>query len=214
MAGIRDPEPDGSGEKTDEPSAWRAADLVHRIVAGDREAERELAERYERGLRVILGRTTRDRQAQDDLFQDTVRLAIEKIRRGDVREPDRLSGFIVALARNLAIQHYRRAAADAARTRPEETAATAELPSRDEGPLEQLVRDENAGIVRQVLSEMSSRRDREILFRYYLDEQDKERVCADLGLSSLHFNRVLFRARERFRELYLRAAARDRGGAR
>jgi RNA polymerase sigma-70 factor (ECF subfamily) len=211
LPGIRDFEPGRSGETTDEPAASGAADLVRRIVAGDRDAERELAQRYERGIRVMLARTTRDRHTRDDLFQETFRLAIEKIRRGDVREPDRLSGFIVALARNLAIDHYRRAAQ--ARLRAGDAAATAELPSGGEGPVEQLVRDDNARIVRQVLSEMHSPRDREILFRYYLDEQDKERVCADLGLTSVHFNRVLFRARERFRELYLRAAGGDRGGA-
>jgi RNA polymerase sigma-70 factor (ECF subfamily) len=36
-------------------------------------------------------------------------------------------------------------------------------------------------------------------------EEDKARICADLGLSSLHFNRVLNRARDRYRELYLEA---------
>ena len=49
---------------------------------------------------------------------------------------------------------------------------------------------------------VSSDRDREILFRFYLAEDDKERICRDLGLTAVHFNRVLFRARERFRELY------------
>ena len=33
-------------------------------------------------------------------------------------------------------------------------------------------------------------------------EDDKERICRDLGLTAVHFNRVLFRARERFKELY------------
>ena len=33
-------------------------------------------------------------------------------------------------------------------------------------------------------------------------------VCPELGLSSLHFNRVLYRARERFRQLYEQTAKR------
>ena len=49
---------------------------------------------------------------------------------------------------------------------------------------------------------MKSARDRQVLFRFYIAEENKEDICSDLGLSSLHFNRVLFRARERFRELY------------
>jgi RNA polymerase sigma-70 factor (ECF subfamily) len=55
-----------------------------------------------------------------------------------------------------------------------------------------------------VLAELPSERDRQVLFRFYLAEEDKDQICKDLGLSSLHFNRVVFRARERYRDLYLK----------
>jgi RNA polymerase sigma-70 factor (ECF subfamily) len=71
---------------------------------------------------------------------------------------------------------------------------------------------ERAALVRRVLAEMPSERDRQILFRFYLAEDDKESICLDLGLTSLHFNRVLFRARERYRELYEETAAGLSGG--
>ena len=44
-------------------------------------------------------------------------------------------------------------------------------------------------------------RDREILRRYYLSDDDKQRICQDLQLTSAHFDRVLFRAKQRMREL-------------
>jgi hypothetical protein len=37
------------------------------------------------------------------LYQETFRIALEKIRRGDVREPEKLSGFMGGIARNLVI---------------------------------------------------------------------------------------------------------------
>jgi hypothetical protein len=46
-----------------------------------------------------------------------------------------------------------------------------------------------------------------VLFRFYLAEDKKEQICADLGLSGLHFNRVLHRARERYLELYKRLSS-------
>jgi RNA polymerase sigma-70 factor (ECF subfamily) len=55
------------------------------------------------------------------------------------------------------------------------------------------------------MAELPSARDRQLLYRFYLGEEDKERICVDLKLTSLQFNRVLHRARERFRELYQRA---------
>jgi RNA polymerase sigma-70 factor, ECF subfamily len=199
-----DDAPDSTSDATEESAADRCRDLVRRIVDGDRDAERELVERYWRGIRIVLGRSSRDRAALDDLCQDTFRIALEKIRRGDIREPERLSGFMVMLARNLAIEHHRRVARQAERL--QESAASDREPLGPADPLERLLQAENAQVVRQVLAELPSDRDREILFRYYLAEEDKDRICADLGLSSLHFNRVLFRARARYRELYTRLA--------
>ncbi|MCP4664535.1 MAG: hypothetical protein GY856_54820 [bacterium] len=57
---------------------------------------------------------------------------------------------------------------------------------------------------------MPTERDREVLSRFYLAEEDKEQICCDLGLAGEHFKRVLFRARRRFKKLY---EARVPGGA-
>ncbi|HEV2666451.1 MAG TPA: hypothetical protein VG324_16150, partial [Blastocatellia bacterium] len=72
-------------------------------------------------------------------------------------------------------------------------------------PLEELLQKERAAIARQIINELKSDRDRQVLFRFYIAEEEKKRICEDLGLTSLHFNRVLFRARERYRELYEKA---------
>jgi RNA polymerase sigma-70 factor (ECF subfamily) len=174
-------------------------ELVARIERGDRSAEEDLVRRYQRGVIVILAGARRDPPAVDDLFQETFRIAIEKIRSGALRDPARLPGFICALARNLTIGHFRRAASRATSVLTEEQP----LASPGPDPLEDVLRAERSAVVRRVLSEMSSERDRRILFRFYIAEDDKEEICRDLGLTSRHFNRVLFRARERYRDLYL-----------
>ena len=46
---------------------------------------------------------------------------------------------------------------------------------------------------------MKSMRDRTLLVRYYL--RDEQGICKDLGLTEPSFNVVLFRARSRFLEL-------------
>jgi RNA polymerase sigma-70 factor (ECF subfamily) len=176
--------------------------LVGRIQAGDAAAESELVSRYARGVRMIVGRGTRDRSIIDDLCQETFRIALEKIRRGDVRDARRLSGFMCGLARNLTIDHFRR-------VRPADSIASADPWDPAPSQLERLLADERAVIARKVLAELESDRDRQILFRFYVAEESKARICADLGLSSLHFNRVLFRARERYRALYQTMADKD-----
>jgi RNA polymerase sigma-70 factor (ECF subfamily) len=55
--------------------------------------------------------------------------------------------------------------------------------------------------VRKLIGELPTDRDQQLLLRFYVAEEEKETICAELGLDSLHFNRVLFRARQRFKEL-------------
>jgi RNA polymerase sigma-70 factor (ECF subfamily) len=179
-----------------------ADELVAAIRRGDARADEELVRRYQRGVAIILRAESRDRGAVDDLFQETFRIAIEKIRQGDLRQPERLSGFICSLARNLVIDHFRKAAA----RRISGDLELAVLPGPGPDPLDLVLRAERSVLVQRVLAELPSDRDRQILFRFYIAEEDKDSICRDLALTSLHFNRVLFRARERYRDLYVEAA--------
>jgi RNA polymerase sigma-70 factor (ECF subfamily) len=178
------------------------ADLVSRIRAGDQRAEEELVERYRRGVAIVLRREVRHAVVAADLTQETFRIALEKIRRGDLREPEKLSGFICSLARNLAIGHHRQSSREESLT---EIELAQTLPDPAPGQLEELLQKEKAAIVRQVINELPTERDRQVLFRFYIAEEEKEQICADLGLTGLHFNRVLFRARQRYKELYEKA---------
>ena len=176
------------------------AEIAERVQAGAAGAENELYERYRRGIAMILRQMTRTREDAEDLFQETFRLALEKIRGGDLREPDRLPQFMNSVARNLAISQYRK------RTR---RGGDESLEAVDEkvfaiggGQYEKLQRQQKASLALGVLKELPNPRDRELIYRFYIAEDDKSAICADLGLSSLHFNRVIFRAKQRYRQLY------------
>jgi RNA polymerase sigma-70 factor (ECF subfamily) len=182
-------------------SADAGADLVSRIMAGDQQAEAELVERYSRGVMIIIRREVGESSVADDLYQEAFRIAIEKIRQGDVREPKKLSGFVCGVARNLVIDYFRRAARQESLREIDEAAL---LPDPAPNQLEALLQKEQADFIWQILKEMRNERDIQVLFRFYLAEDEKEQICADLGLTSLHFNRVIHRARERYLELYKR----------
>lgn len=178
----------------------RPEDLVALIQAGDRRAEERTVELYGRAVALLLDRHTNGRPEAEDLFQDTFRTALEKLRRGELREPEKLPGFLAGIARSLAIEHYRKTARR--KTEPDSDALL-DVTAAGAGQLGQILERENATIVRRVIRELNNARDREILLRFYIAEEDKDRICADHGLTSLQFNRVLHRARERYRELFL-----------
>jgi RNA polymerase sigma-70 factor, ECF subfamily len=182
------------------PDSEAMADLVRRIVSGDPAAEAELVQRFSRAVSFLLRRLARDEGMAEDLYQETFRLVIEKVRGGELREAERLPGFVSGMARNLFLSAVRRAGRRQKWQAEPEAAETAPDPAP--GQLARLLAQERAAIVRRVLAELKNDRDREILSRYYIADQDKEEICRDLELSDLHFNRVLFRARQRYRELF------------
>jgi RNA polymerase sigma-70 factor (ECF subfamily) len=173
-------------------------DLAPRIAAGDRAAEERLVSLYGRGVALLLDRHTNGRPEAEDLFQDTFRVALEKLRRGELREADKLPAFLAQIARNLAIEHYRKVA-----RRKTEAAgdALSEVPAAGSGQLFEVLAREHSALVRRVIGELGNERDRQVLLRFYLAEEDRERIAADLDLTPLQFNRVLHRARQRYKEL-------------
>jgi RNA polymerase sigma-70 factor (ECF subfamily) len=184
-----------------------AADLVRRIAAGDASAEGELVERYSRGLRYLLRRLGAAPELADDLHQETFRIVLERLRKKELDEPEGLAGFLRGTARNLMIAERRKTARRRTESDEEEVAeAVHPAPSQ----LSAVLLAEEAETVRRLIRELPTDRDRQLLLRYYVSEEEKENLCIDLGLDSLHFNRVLFRARQRFKEILEHHWARDR----
>lgn len=190
------PSASGSALARAEPSD--AAELTRRIHAGESEAEGELVARYGRGIRFLLRRLTRDPARADDLYQETFRVVIERLRSRPLENPGGLAAFLQGTARKLHLNASRKI-----QRRKTETAGDA-LPETTEpapSPLGKALRSEQARQVRRLLAELEPERDRLVLYRFYLVEEDKGSICADLELSHLHFNRVLHRARSRFKRL-------------
>ena len=192
------------------------ASLVRRIQAGDPAAESDLVARFSRGLLLMLRRLVQNPALADDLHQETLALVLGKIRRGEVREPEKLAGFIRSTARNLFIADRRKEARYRALDEGEEdergpiTTLADRLTDHGPAPLDQVLASEEARQVQRLLAELRFDRDRQLLLRFYLSDDSKEEICADLEIEPERFNKVLFHARERLRELWERSEKRQR----
>lgn len=170
-------------------------DLVARIARGDRAAESEFVRRFERGVRALVRRHCRPGDPiVDDLVQDVLAGVIERLRAGAIHDSAALPGYVQAAAVYATTAEYRR-------RRPTQSVSTIENLPDSESPTARLDATQLAATLRALLAEMPVARDRAILARFYLDEQDKDQVCGALGIEPAHFHRVVFRARERFRAL-------------
>ena len=79
-----------------------------RVAAGDPEAESELVEHFAPRIRAMALVRTRDRDLAKDLTQETLLAVLQACRKGQVRDLDRVAGFVCGVARNVINNHKRR----------------------------------------------------------------------------------------------------------
>jgi len=185
----------------DNEKSWaELSEIVRRIIAGDSGAEAELVRLYQKGVAMIIRRILGSASAGEDAAQDTFRKILEKVRRGELREAERLSGFVRSVARNTSLEYLRRARKD-----DDQEGGDAAEHMSDPAPnqLDEVLSDEKARAVHQIIEELKLKRDRELLRRYYIDEEDKDMICASLSITRAQFNNVISRAKSRFRDLYV-----------
>ena len=173
-----------------------ATQLVSRVHNGDPGAEHDMVERYSRGLRFLLRRKTRDIHLTEDFLQEIWGIALVKIRASGLDNPGRLAGYLCGIANNLALAEKRRVSRQRTETDSELIAL---IPDESSNPYRHVSRAEVCKLVRTLLNDLKTKRDREILMRFYIREEDKARICEQLGVDSIHFNKVLFRARQRLK---------------
>lgn len=188
-----------------------AADLARRIRGGDPRAEAELVEKYSRGVLYHLRKMTGDPVHSEDLHQDTFRIVLERLRGRELDDPSRLAGFILGTARNLALgdQRKRLRRGDLPLAEPE-----LDVPDPASGQLSRVLRQEEDAVIERLLDGLGAERDRQLLLRFYVAEEEREEICADLGMTFPQFNKTIHRARRRFKELLLAAGIRRRGAIR
>lgn len=183
--------------------ARAATRIVLGIRGGDVGAETAMVERYSRGLRYFLMRHTDDHERARDLLQETLCIAIEKLRETDLDNPERLSGYLRGIAVRVAMNAGRRRKREPFSM---EMQVLELIPDNEPRQFQYIAKEQTASAVRALLDTMPVKRDRELLLRFYVYDQDKQEICGALGLDSLHFNRVLFRAKARFRKLLEQSA--------
>lgn len=183
-----------------DPQYETPAQLATAISRGDKRAEAALYERYYRQTLFVLERKTGDPELARDLCQEAFCITIERLRSQPLTDPDKLSAFLHSTALNLYIGELRKA--DRRKTFNDQALLDLVIDST-QNQYRALLRERSGEAVRRLIEAMDNSRDRALLYQYYIEEKDKTQICAELGLSHRHFDKVLFRAKQRFKELLM-----------
>jgi DNA-directed RNA polymerase specialized sigma24 family protein len=162
-------------------------DLVSRIRSGDDNGMEELYRIFSRGIRYYLCRQLGP-QELDDKVHDSFLIVVQAIKRGDLREPDRLMGFIRTVVRRQVAAHID----EVVHSRREEVdmEVGSRIADRRGNPEQNLANRQKAELMRS-----------EILTRFYLQEQPQEQICQEMKLTETQFRLLKSRAKDRFGEL-------------
>jgi RNA polymerase sigma factor (sigma-70 family) len=188
------PKAEQSGEAT-QSAQW--TELVERIQSGDPSGMHDLYQVFGRGVRIYLCRQL-GMQDLDDKVHDTFLIVVQAIKNGDLREPDRLMGFVRTIARRLVAGHIDQMV----HRRRDDVAVESGvvISDKETTPEQKVIDQEKVDLMLEVLREMSVR-DRDILTRFYLYEHSQDLICREMKLTATQFRLLKSRAKTRFADL-------------
>lgn len=168
------------------------ADLVRQIESGTaRDAESELCRRMFPRLRLYGLRHLRDQQAADDLTQQVLITALEALRAGRLREPDKIASFLLGMCRMIVLD-IRRGAQRRQRIL-DQFGAELVPPSH---PATLVLDHEQLTRCVQSLKE----RERSVIVMTFYDEQTSADLAGFLGVSEANVRVIRHRAIHQLRE--------------
>jgi RNA polymerase sigma-70 factor (ECF subfamily) len=171
--------------------------LVERIHRNEEGAMEELYRVFSRGIRFYLCRQLGP-QDLDDRVHDCFLIVVQAIRKGDLREPERLMGFVRTIVRRQIAGHIE--VAVQVRKQQVDIETSSAIADRRLDPETLVIGQQEEELAATVMKGISGR-DREILTRFYLHEQSQEQICQEMRLTETQFRLLKSRAKARFGEL-------------
>lgn len=171
--------------------------IVSRILADESAGQQELYDAFERGIRFYLAPRLKTQDVADKVH-DTFVAVVAAIRAGHVREAARLPGFVRTIAHRQAAGHIE----EAARRHSSSLDSVGQLLPSSDGlnPEQETMRRERLQFTRKILKALPEI-DRQIVRRFYFEEQSPVQICEDLRITYTQFRLRKCRAKERISEL-------------
>lgn len=176
------------------------AKYVESLCAGDRATQEHFVAYFSELLRIKLRPRLRSPQAVEDVCQETfVRVYTTLRRDGGLRQPERLGAFVNTVCNNVLFEQYR--AMNRSDSLDDEDSP--EPVDKGKDALAEAATKQEARKVREILLDLPAR-DRDLLKAVFLDEKDRDEVCAKFGVDREYLRVLLHRAKQVFKTEYLK----------
>jgi RNA polymerase sigma-70 factor, ECF subfamily len=174
------------------------ASYVTKLRAGDAPTEQHFITYFSELILLKLRSRLRRPEQIEDVKQETFSRTLSLIRsEGGLRHAERLGSLVNSICNNVLMEQYR--TSGRIETLEDETAAR--LVETRPDALTMAIAEDTRDLVRRVLDGLN-KRDRDLLRAIFLDERDKDEVCAELGIDRNYLRVLLHRAKGSFRAIY------------
>jgi RNA polymerase sigma-70 factor (ECF subfamily) len=176
------------------------ATYIDNLCAGDRPTQQHFVDYFTALIQMKLRSRLQSPQAAEDVRQETFARVLKALRNpGTLRQPERLGAFVNTVCNHVLFEHYRASS----RSDSLDDEGQPELPATGASALDAVAARQMEAKVREILLEMP-KRDRALLQAVFLEERDRDEVCAEFGVDREYLRVLLHRAKREFKTEYLK----------
>lgn len=149
-------------------------------------------------MRYIIAPILSDPREQEECLQDVAMRVWDKIHQYDETKGS-FSSWLTALTRNTALNRAKVFCRSNALQEVSSEITTEEMPSTEAGPEEQILRQEQARVIRQAVVGLGSR-DQQLFYRKYYYMQSTAQIAAEMGMTERSVEGRLYRMKKKLRK--------------
>ncbi|HOS47154.1 MAG TPA: sigma-70 family RNA polymerase sigma factor [Bacteroidia bacterium] len=183
-------------------------ELVARFIKGEESALQSLIIRHERKIYTSIYLLVKDRELSDDIFQDTFIKVINTLRSGNYNEEGKFLSWVLRIAHNLVIDHFRSLKKMPLVHDTEEYSIFDTLPLMDDNIEDKIIIDQIHKQIRVLIEELPYDQREVVIMRHFGNMSFKEiaevtNVSINTSLGRMRYALINLRKLIKEKDLYL-----------
>ena len=149
-------------------------DLIAQYLKGVESALNQLIKRHRQKVFTSILIMVKDKDISEDIFQDTFIKVVKTLRSGNYNEEGKFLPWVVRIAHNLVIDHFRREKRTTMLRDTDEFSILSTLPVYDDNVEEKLIKDQIHADVRKLIEELPFEQKEVLIMRHYANMSFKD----------------------------------------
>lgn len=176
---------------------------LENLRKGDSRTEEHFVQYFSELIHLKLRSRLNSKDAIEDLRQETFARVFVILRgKEGVRNASALGALVNSICNHVLLEYYR----SHSRSEAMEDASEIDIQAENTDVLDEMVTKDTQKTVRQILEKLSER-DRQLLKKIFLEDRDKDEVCAEFGVDREYLRVLLHRAKLSFKSFYVKHVA-------